>query len=216
VILREFTNDVDAFAEVYWQNEYRLPDQIGPDDVILDIGAHIGCFALACVKRGAKRVVCYEPEASNFALLARNTAPYLQYVEIHNAAVWRSDRVEQTRIVYGGKGRTTDCQIFSDYGDIVHSVQFDTILKNLGKVRLCKLDCEGSEYPILYTSKELARVREFAGESHEHLKYVGCPQECSINGIVNFLNNNGFEAEGVRNPRGGGAVYWFFAKRKAT
>lgn len=36
-----------------------------------------------------------------------------------------------------------------------------------GRVRLIKFDCEGSEWPILFTSKTLHLVEELCGEFHE-------------------------------------------------
>jgi FkbM family methyltransferase len=35
--------------------------QVGPDDVVADIGANIGVFALRCARAGAARVTAYEP-----------------------------------------------------------------------------------------------------------------------------------------------------------
>jgi hypothetical protein len=46
----------------------RLPERFSPDDIIIDIGAHIGAFAYACLQRGAGRVIAFEPEPENYAL----------------------------------------------------------------------------------------------------------------------------------------------------
>ncbi|MDQ2731571.1 MAG: FkbM family methyltransferase, partial [Armatimonadota bacterium] len=49
----------------------------------------------------------------------------------------------------------------------VKSVSLDTILTFTGPVRLLKMDCEGSEFPILLTATKLHLVEEICGEFHE-------------------------------------------------
>ena len=44
--------------------------------VILDGGAQIGCFATWALREGAARLLCYEPEPSNAALLRQNLAAW--------------------------------------------------------------------------------------------------------------------------------------------
>jgi hypothetical protein len=46
-------------------------------------------------------------------------------------------------------------------------VSLDAILERFGRVKLLKLDCEGSEFPILLTSQRLDRVERVVGEIHE-------------------------------------------------
>ena len=69
---RPGTQDELAIREVLFGNEYRLPAKFGADDRIVDIGAHIGMFAVACLERGARRLWCYEPVQANFDLLDTN------------------------------------------------------------------------------------------------------------------------------------------------
>src|SRR5512147_1317925 len=49
---------------------------IRPGDVVLDVGAHVGIFALAFARRVAShgRVVAFEPQPALFDLLKRNLA----------------------------------------------------------------------------------------------------------------------------------------------
>jgi hypothetical protein len=49
----------------------------------------------------------------------------------------------------------------------VPAISLDQILRQFARVKLLKLDCEGSEFPILFTSRELHRVEEIVGEVHE-------------------------------------------------
>ena len=103
---RPGTQDELAIREVLFGNEYRLPERFEPDDRIIDIGAHIGAFAIACLERGAKQLWCYEPVKDNFQLLNENlTKGWRRWssangnnsidlppaIQIHNRAVWRND-----------------------------------------------------------------------------------------------------------------------------
>jgi hypothetical protein len=59
--------------------------------------------------------------------------------------------------------------LFPNYeaGDRVEVVSLDGILEQFERVKLLKLDCEGSEFPILLTSRRLGRVERIVGEIHE-------------------------------------------------
>ncbi len=50
--LRPETIDRRVFRQVVVYNEYQLPSRFGPGDVVLDVGAHIGSFALAAPSAG--------------------------------------------------------------------------------------------------------------------------------------------------------------------
>ena len=49
----------------------------------------------------------------------------------------------------------------------METIALDEILKKFERVRLLKLDCEASEFPILLTSQLLGRVDQITGEYHE-------------------------------------------------
>jgi len=50
----------------------------------------------------------------------------------------------------------------------VKSIRLDDVLEKHETVRLIKIDVEGSEYEILFTSKKLERVKVITGEFHEY------------------------------------------------
>lgn len=50
----------------------RWLDTIGPDDVFWDVGANVGLYAVYAAVRCGCRVVAFEPEAANHALLIEN------------------------------------------------------------------------------------------------------------------------------------------------
>lgn len=67
-------HDQSVYESVYLANEYQLPaDMTGWR--VLDIGAHIGCFAGLAAERGAQ-VVAYEPAPHNYQALKHNVAGF--------------------------------------------------------------------------------------------------------------------------------------------
>jgi len=70
--IRPGTMDADVVSEMR-RDEYHVADYVRDGDLVIDVGAYIGAFALH-VKQicpGA-RVLCLEPMPSNFAALQEN------------------------------------------------------------------------------------------------------------------------------------------------
>jgi FkbM family methyltransferase len=167
-----------------------LPAWFDADDVVLDVGCHTGAFCHLAAGRGAT-VVGYEANRENYALAVINLHR-LPSVQLHHAAVWRSD-VDPVSLVFtpsadsantgGGSvlfasGEAHWATLPSQYpepapGDValsthdVRAVPLDDILRDLGAVRFLKIDAEGAEFAILLTATELDRVGAIAGEYHE-------------------------------------------------
>jgi hypothetical protein len=72
VRLRNVPMDHHTFHRIFARDEYRLAGvPPGAWDTVLDIGAHIGIFAVR-VAPLARRVLSYEPAADNYELLVEN------------------------------------------------------------------------------------------------------------------------------------------------
>src|SRR5262245_11121336 len=167
--LRPDTIDRRIFRHVVIDNEYRLPERFGADDVLLDVGAHIGSFALAALRRGAGRVYCCEPDRDNFRLLEHNLSPYQPRVRLLAGAVWRSDQPAAALGLHNPiDPRNTGACRLTEGGDSTAAFAFDDLVDRLTvggrRLRLVKLDCEGAEWPILLTSRRLGRIEAFCGE----------------------------------------------------
>lgn len=154
--VRSNTWDKVICQSVLVDNEYKLPESLDGMTVI-DIGAHIGAFAVACHARGAKRVICYEPDEENFKLLTMNVAGLNGTVfELHNTAVTglptTNLKLRRLRDHDFGNGANTghvDVFGFDAREDGITSVGINEILENVGEpVGMLKLDCEGSEWSI--------------------------------------------------------------------
>jgi FkbM family methyltransferase len=205
LLIRAGTWDSSIFETVFAHEEYGKLDFTGK--TVVDIGAHIGAFSMLAAVRGARRVLAFEASAENHALLVVNCEPF-PMVECHHGAVWRSDvgpgvlhwrraaNPENT-----GGGTVVDCAAICGSPAVadsqeVNRIPFDEIVRRAGTVDLLKIDAEGSEYPILLTSKTLDRIGEIVGEYHvvsgvaDSLAIAG--HEWNIRSLSRHLDSNGF------------------------
>lgn len=203
--------------------EYRLPEAFGARDVVVDVGVHIGGFCLEALRRGAGRVVGFEAERSNVAIAAENLRPFGDRVRLHHRAVWRSDQ-PAGRLVFTPSNDATNTGgggliFWRGLGQVeqeVEAVAFDDVIRDLtrggrSRVRLLKIDCEGSEFPILLTSRTLHLIDAIVGEFHEvggpfdnhpmpeHARIPGVDR-FTIDSLADALRRAGFSVDWTRHP----------------
>lgn len=206
---RSGTIDELVFRTVCKENEYRVPEVLNPDDFVIDVGAHIGSFAYLCWSRGSRNVVAYEADPEN-AHLARMNLSHTN-VTIHQTAVWRSDLDAQDKLYHSGYTlmrpdgpdpvgiNTGGGHVFASKGMPVSAVALDDIIGDR-PVRILKLDCEGSEFPILLTSTRLKNVAYITGEYHlldapPQVAAVGNRIQYSVGAIADLLTSLRFRVE---------------------
>ncbi len=226
---RPGTLDANIWADVNRHNEYRLPDVFAPADLILDVGAHIGSFSFACLRRGAGAVVAYEPDPDNYPLACLNLARFGPRARVVRAAAWRSDvpagRVQLFRSLdpanTGGGGVVGTGEGTADAVPFDEAVADALARTGAARVRLLKLDCEGSEYPILLTSRSLHLIDAVCGEYHEsgwpapeHAR-VGGHDRYDRHTLRRCLEGHGFRVE-TRQHTPNPEVGLFFATRPAA
>lgn len=200
---REETWDRNIFCSVAELNEYGLDCEFKEDDLIIDIGSHVGGFIWAAGLRGAKRIVSLEAFKDNYELAKKNAEVLSSIIGknnimVFNKAVYRNDLVEQKGILHfsgihnentGGGNILTNTE-----GLEVEWISLDSIIGE-SKVRMLKLDCEGSEFPILLTTKKLNQIEEICGEYHEMdvPAHLNMPYEkFTMSLLREHLENNGF------------------------
>lgn len=183
--LRSGTNDDWVWRSVVEGNEYFVPETLSAEDVIIDIGLHIGSFSYLVLTRGAGQVYGFEADDENYSLARANLQAFGERVVAVHGAVCRSD-VHPSHLFFSGYEvfrngviNTGGGNVFSaDTGKPVRAIPFDSIVDSVTqsghrRIRLLKLDCEGSEYPILMTSGRLDLIDEIVGEYHE----IGCGKD---------------------------------------
>lgn len=160
-----------VFAQVLQEYGFEsLPDLKAP--VILDIGANVGAFSWAAIKRRwpDAKVIAYEPHPVTSSLLRENVADW--NVEVHAAAVVYPRQSETVRL-YEGKDATTEASLRADvrwphlsqnleHWHDVSCVDADT----LPECDVLKVDTEGSEVEILTGYRHLKSVKILLVECH--------------------------------------------------
>ena len=124
--------------------------------VIVDIGANIGVFSIYAAAEAKNAIIyAFEPVQSNYDLLLQN---------IKNNAL--SDRIKTFKLGIASKAgtrkiRLSSCTMHSMVDDGTNQktdnidciTLADIIKKNrLSKIDLLKMNCEGAEYEILYST----------------------------------------------------------------
>lgn len=185
--LREGTTDQCVYDEVITRNCYRVPESL-VGQVVIDVGAHIGCFSKLCLDRGAMLVLAYELELENVEILKENLVHYMGMgFDIYHAAVWKP--TEAAKVAPSGTYMTADgllrntgsshiyiapgCHTAVANG--VEVVTMDQILEPFDRVGLVKLDCEGAEFEIVPTTKSWSKVDRLVGEVHGYRKEYHVP-----------------------------------------
>lgn len=149
--IRSGSTDVHVVTEIFLMNEYAL-DSVPDDSIILDIGAHIGLFAIyACAQNKKFKVFCFEPMKENFDLLKDN-------IEING---YNDSVVCINAGLAGGSGKRSifvhnDMAAHSMVKKSSRSTMIDTItmkdvfdVYGITQCGYLKMDCEGAEYEIL-------------------------------------------------------------------
>ncbi len=166
LLVRTDTVDREVFRSVAIQNEYALPDRLEPRDLILDVGAHIGSFVRACHERGSREIHAFEPHPENFALAQRNVGSLPGVSLYHGAVLNFAGRIACgpfTREI--GIQNTGGAVVYPKPGP-VECLDINEVVRELKYVHLLKLDCEGSEWPILFGLREWDRIGAICGEYH--------------------------------------------------
>ena len=181
----------ETWLDVLSRNEYLLAPSIPADEVVIDIGANSGAFSYACLRRGAGRVLAFEP-GPVADLAEKNCSGFGSRFTLVRKAVWRSDRdgnVLELAASHRERHSGSMSAVLPKIGPriTVETVSLDSVLRQFERVHILKLDCEGSEYPILMTCTELHRVEHILGEYH-HVNDMW-----SIEGLKRHLESIGFE-----------------------
>lgn len=178
---RPGTTDSQIISHVYTRNCYGLPDDMR-DYVVVDVGAHVGAFTVACLDRGAV-VYSFEPDTDNYDLLLDNInnhqsweSAFLCNGAVVSSSAHDSPLLDRSYPVMGALANTGGKNIFSgvEGGELVRAFRIADWIE-AAKARwsretkiLLKLDCEGGEHQILADEGvDWSRVDYIIGEAHD-------------------------------------------------
>lgn len=146
-------------AEIIVCREYSPPNfEIGPDDIVVDIGAHLGTFVAFAAKRTNSQIIAYEPHPENYQKLKALIQKYnWTNVVSFNHAVGATNGTanffisdHSSRHNFSGKDPVTGKRLHNSIQVKIEPLK--DVLANFKKIDLLKIDCEGSEFDILLSS----------------------------------------------------------------
>jgi FkbM family methyltransferase len=199
VIAHSFTNDIFYAA---------MPDYVpAPDHVILDVGSHIGTFALLSASKVPNgRVWAIEASRDTFNYLRINAAINgLANLGVHHLAL--SDKKGTARLHHdagGNWGHSIMAELSSAGEEVETETLADYMSANaIQHIDFAKFNCEGAEFPILIGASvdTLARIERMLVLFHCDL-VAGY----KLDNLTNALEAAGFSLEITANKKQRGRI----------
>ena len=191
-------SDSIAFFENYFLklNNPNKKFEIKKNDIVIDIGAHIGYFTIYAAKKAHQGTIySIEPYKESFEILKKNLKlNNLTNVKPVHAAI---TNVTKQITLYIDKNNQIGNSIFrtnkTKESEKVDSFSLTDFTENnkIKKIDFLKIDCEGAEFEILLNlNNELMRnINRMSVEVHEN------NNTDSIDKLVSFLNKNNFKVK---------------------
>jgi len=206
--------DIWTIKETFLDRFYeRHGFAVQPGWRVIDIGAGLGDYALyAAVTQPQAHVCAFEPFPESFALMQENL---------------RLNAITSVRALNNA--------IAADSGELIldlthgEPLQFQSHARKISRIKqglsvqafsladalamlkiescdLLKMDCEGAEYAILFSTPPsvLQRIERIVLEYHENIVKYMHPD------LVHFLEKHGYQVETFPNP-----VYWYYGYLRA-
>jgi FkbM family methyltransferase len=171
----------EQFADDNYDRSWVLGRGTGPVR-ILDVGAHVGAFAVNAVSaRPDVTVECYEPSPRTAEFLRGNVAAngLDERIRVHEAALAgtagtvnlddnSSGSVHNGLVSDAGRLVAGDDSTGHRHVVEVKAVTFDDAVASGGPFDVVKMDCEGGEYALVYASdkQNWAAVQRVVLEHH--------------------------------------------------
>lgn len=171
--------DRPVVTEVMIKKTYSRHLKFDKDDIWLDVGGHIGTFAIGIADK-VKHIYCYEPEEGNFNLLKRN----IKENKIKNISAFKKavvgDNDKERELFLNESANTGGHSLVKpqqekDSTQIVRCENINAIIKKYGITKI-KMDCEGSEYELI-EGMDLNKIDEMVFEYHFNLLGMGKYEE---------------------------------------
>lgn len=163
--LRDGVQDEYVYDEIFKRNFFKkFP--LKSDDTILELGGHIGLFALFACK-SVKEIVSFEPDADNIELYNKNmNNNNIKNCTVMSYAVVGNNDTE--RMLYSRKGNNSIHNLYSTYareGTNIKCMNINEALK-LRKFNKMKMDIEGAEYEVIKNIQNFDGIESMIIEYH--------------------------------------------------
>lgn len=181
--IRPETVDINVLHEVITADPYQLRAiNLRERPNIIDVGGHIGTFTRFAHSRWPKgRFVVYEANPRNWPVIESNLEPLGGQVKLFKGAavghipknkrlVIRKDEADRVTGGWGIIYNKTAYQVDENTAveEIKNFYKLHDVIKDMDKVDILKLDCEGSEWSILkaLSDEDLHKVDYLVAEIH--------------------------------------------------
>jgi FkbM family methyltransferase len=174
----------EVFREVFMEDFYKIDELVHylPNNpTIVDVGGNVGYFSTLIASKNLKaRIFAFEPMSENAAVFQFNldlNTGLANRIILHNAAV-TGNYNGTIRIFFDVESENSViASVMDDFSALntasreVAALSVQEIFKrySINQIDLLKLDCEGSEYPILYEmpSHLFDKIKTIVIESHD-------------------------------------------------
>jgi FkbM family methyltransferase len=185
---------IEVFYERLYDKDYV---KVEKDDVVLDIGANLGMFAVYAQNFHPSRVVAVEPGPEEYPKLLENLKSFANATAYKYAVTNKTGTVQFSSTVEGVSNHIANTFDYAQHGNHVYqtvdvdAIDINDLIKEakLDRIDYLKIDCEGAELDIFVSiDKEYLRnsVRKIAVEYHT--------LEIKAN-LLDIILSNGFELE---------------------
>jgi FkbM family methyltransferase len=193
--VRKATCDEEVLRPRYGRSRFFAPGyRCRKHDIIVDVGAHIGVFAVAAARRVPHgRVYAMEPDKENFALLSRNAALNgLSNLIAHRIAL--SNRRGKAKLYYQKENWAHSiCPPMASDDPIGSDLVSTDTLSNfiathaISRIDYMKMNVEGAEYRVLLraSKRSLQHIGFMLVEFHPSAKH-------GANQLIDRLRSCGF------------------------
>ena len=178
-IIRDKSDSI-AFYENFFLNTNNPTKifEIGVEDIVIDVGAHIGTFTLNAANKAKKgKIIALEPSKETYKILKKNIEiNNFKNIISQNIGIWKkTDEIP----LYIDENESIGNNIFQKTKKI-EKINVISILDcieryHLEKIDFLKMDCEGAEFEIILgmSDSTLKKIKKISMEVHGGIEKFG-------------------------------------------
>ena len=172
ILLRKDTTDVAIFDQVFLHGDYDIDFTFTPETIV-DAGAHVGLFSVLMRNKFPNaKIICLEPDKSNYETLVKNLIGYPNVQTMH-AGLWNSITKLELADQYNAGHSALTVKENAAKGTIP-AVTVTSLMEKFGlkTIDVLKIDIETSEKEVFLKNYEdwLPKVRMIIIELHDWLE----------------------------------------------
>jgi len=186
IYLRRQTSDYNIFEDILITEHYAIDYKCDPK-VIFDCGANIGIAAVYYANRFPEaKIICIEPESSNFEMLKKNTECYPN-INILKAGLWYKKSHLKIDDDNRQKWSFTVSEVPEDTPNSIKAVSIPDLMReyHCNEIDILKIDIEGAEKELFEKDYDwLSKVNVIVIETHDSLR-EGC-SHAFFRALINY------------------------------